>query len=596
MSYVYIMCISLLYSLVLNILFFKKSHVRTRETKYYSTLLVVNLFSLFFEIFCTIIGYNFPPNTMITVLFTKVFMCFLTSFVYLISLYINSLCFADKEKIYNAIKLFLTSILIVSYAFIFYLPIITSRGYATGRAVDFVFIVGTLFLTSGIVPLLFRFKKINSRKIIPFLLFILFTVITAFIQQSNPEVTLTTSIECLVIFVMYFTIENPDLKIIEELTKARILSEKTNNEKANFLFTVTDEIQGKIAAIDSISDELLNLRINADAKNKIYEIKRMLDIAKNKIKKTIDISDMDSKLLRTENNTYDIELLVNSVYLKTKALIKKDVDYRININGVLPKELYGDSIKIKQIITTILNNSIEHTSKGFIELRVSSIVKNETCRLIISVEDSGNGIDIVKQNEILSNHDDLNNEDLKLLNSMDLNLKTIRKMINLIGGTFTIDSTKDNGCLITVTLDQRINFRQKTNEEEKMLSKFSEDFKNRKNCAIIVRDGLVVKTLKSILKNSNYQINLFEIAKNCLDEIRNGNKYDLIFIEEDMEKINAEAFLKKVKLVENFSGKIVMITKTKNIKVKKELLKLGFAGIVSYPLDKDEILKKIENL
>jgi signal transduction histidine kinase/CheY-like chemotaxis protein len=595
MEYVYIMVISLVYASVLNLVFFKKNHIKTRETYYYSLLLVVNLIGLLLEIFCTFVGNVFPVASPIPSFFTKIYMCFLTLFIYYICIYIYSICLDDNAKKFNLIKKIFTGLLILSILVTFYLPIITSKGYATGPAVNFVYTIGIIYMSLASLGVIINYKKINFKKVIPFFLFITFSGIVSLIQKYNPRITLTTSIECLVIFVMYFTIENPDLKIIEELSKAKTLSEKSTNEKSNFLHIVTNDIDNKIHLIENKCDNILKEKPKSSIKEDILDIKNILDLAKIKIKQTIDVSEMDSKNLKNVNSTYDIMLLLNSIYLNTKNKVNPDVKYNLDINGELPKELYGDSIKLKQMIMTILNNSIKYTKSGYIEFRVNSIIKNDVCRLIVSIEDSGSGMDITLLNDILNNHDDLTKEDLDVLNNSDLNLKIVKKIVNLIGGSFLINSNNTGGLTVTITIDQKIVEIEKSELETK-IDKYSNTLKNQLAAAIISSSNDDIKIIKKALKKSGFTTCDYNITKDCLDELRNNKKYDVIFILEGMEKINALSFLNKVNDIKNFTGKVIVMTKTKDLQKRKDLLNQGFSGVITTPINKKELITSIENI
>ena len=101
MTYLIIICLSLIYSIVLNVVYFRKNHLQTQETKYYSILIVFNLFGLIFELICGILGHTLPTSSVISMMFTKVFMTYLTVFSCFICLYIYMICFSDKPKFFN---------------------------------------------------------------------------------------------------------------------------------------------------------------------------------------------------------------------------------------------------------------------------------------------------------------------------------------------------------------------------------------------------------------------------------------------------------------------------------------------------------------
>lgn len=588
MTYLIIICLSLVYSIVLNVVYFRKNHLQTQETKYYSILIVLNLFALIFELICGILGHTLPDSSVLSILFTKVFMTYLTVFSCFISLYINMICFNDKPKIFNVIKYSLLSILVVGVLFILYLPITTYTGYATGPSVDFVFAIGTVFITLGLIPIFIRYKHVDLKKTIPFIFFMLGNVIVAIIQKYNPQITITTSVECLVMFVMYFTIENPDVKMIEELTRARTLTEQSANEKNEFLSVVTDDIQEKLNRVEKIYNDMYKLNPSEEMQEDLDNLKVIVDNARVKIKNSIDVSQMDSVYLNIINTKYNIRLLLNSIYSMAKASVSDKVDFRLVINDNIPQELYGDSIKLKQVINTLISNSIRFTNSGYIELRANCIIKNDVCRLIISVEDSGQGINIYKQNEILSNHEDLTKEEINKIDDKDLNLKMVRKIINIIGGTFSIDTNKGNGTIVTIYVDQKI-ADDKTNYEKK-IAEYSDKLLKLKKVALISSDLNDIKVIKSICKKKKYEFEYYDMTKKCLDEVRADKHFDIIVIDENMDKIDAKSFLSKVKEVKSFDGKVFIITNNKDLKSKKEMLDLGFKSILIRPLNKKDLM------
>lgn len=588
MTYLIIICLSLVYSIVLNVVYFRKNHLQTQETKYYSILIVLNLFALIFELISGIFGHTLPDSSVLSILFTKVFMTYLTVFSCFISLYINMICFNDKPKIFNVIKYSLLSILVIGVLFILYLPITTYTGYATGPSVDFVYAIGIVFITLGLIPIFIRYKHVDLKKTIPFIFFVLGNVIVAIIQKYNPQITITTSVECLVMFVMYFTIENPDVKMIEELTRARTLTEQSANEKNEFLSVVTDDIQEKLNRVEKIYNDMYKLNPSEEMQEDLDNLKVIVDNARVKIKNSIDVSQMDSVYLNIINTKYNIRLLLNSIYSMTKASVSDKVDFRLVINDNIPQELYGDSIKLKQVINTLISNSIRFTNSGYIELRANCIIKNDVCRLIISVEDSGQGINIYKQNEILSNHEDLTKEEINKIDDKDLNLKMVRKIINIIGGTFSIDTNKGNGTIVTIYVDQKI-ADDKTNYEKK-IAEYSDKLLKLKKVALISSDLNDIKVIKSICKKKKYEFEYYDMTKKCLDEVRADKHFDIIVIDENMDKIDAKSFLSKVKEVKSFDGKVFIITNNKDLKSKKEMLDLGFKSILIRPLNKKDLM------
>ena len=119
---------------------------------------------------------------------------------------------------------------------------------------------------------------------------------------------------------------------------------------------------------------MCKLNPSEEMQKDLDDLKVIVDNARVKIRNSIDVSQMDSMYLNTINTKYNIRLLLNSIYSMTKASVSDKVDYRLVINDKIPEELYGDSIKLKQVINTLLSNSIRFTNSGYIELRANCII------------------------------------------------------------------------------------------------------------------------------------------------------------------------------------------------------------------------------
>ena len=585
MQFIYLMGVVLIYLVVLIVSYFSKSHLKTKENKYYSILLIINFIGLLLEILCGILGNKLPDDAIICHFFTKLFMCFMTYFTLTLTIYIYSLCFEKNENVFNRIKNLTCIVGMLSTFIIFVLPITTGNGFATGLSCDYTYNVGTVAITASIITIFCHIKTVKMKKVLPFLAFIFFNIIIVFIQRINPTVTLTTSMESIVLFIMYFTIENPDLKIIEELTKTQAMTEASNAEKNKFIFSITNDIQDKIDKLDKLYLEMSNCNSLEIINEDLVKSKNIIDTARNKIRNTIDVSSLDVRNLNEVKNKYNPKLLFNSIYYNYKNKLDKNIDFRIIMEDNIPNELYGDSIRVKQIVSTLLGNAFKYTKDGYVEFRINSIIKSNICRLIIVVEDSGCGIDVFKQKEIMSNHEELTNAEIINKDNLELNLKLVRKIINIIGGTFIIESGSTKGAKITVTLNQEI----VTSNNDTIENKYKDYYNDIKNIGVISSNEKNVRVVKSIGKKNGDVVESFDMTKTCLDKIRNGDSFNIIVIDEDMDKIDARSFLDKVRQVDSFKGKVFVITKKKSINLKKELKEYGFDAVLINPLNKKDI-------
>ena len=596
---------STIYLFLIVSFFFFKPKVTNTETKIYSYLLISDIFLVFFELLCILSAkFDSKGETMYAHITGRGFLVAILLWILIFTFYVIIITLNDKTKskmmqnfkFYKGLLLFILSI---SICLVLFLPLYfysdNKVAYTYGASTNFLLFIIAAATFINIFCAIKNRKHLEKKKIVPIFVFLASIMVLVIVRSNLPQIQVTSAIFTFVSVLMYFTIENPDVKMIEELVKVQKLSEKTNTDKSNFIYTVTEDIQNRLDNAEKVYNNVIELNPNEEIKEEMNNLRNIITGARNMLNSAMGVSHDDNKHLQLTNNKYSIKLLLDSVYSLKKNEIKNNIDFRLNVTDDLPQELYGDSIKIKQILLSILDNSVKYTHEGFIELRVNSIIKNNICRLIISIEDSGQGIDIYKQNEIMSNIEDLTKEDIANLENKTLNLKTIRKMIAMIGGTFTIDNNKYNGTTINISLDQKI-VEDIQSKEEKKIAKYSEVINNQKTCAIISNNKDNIKKIKTNIRKKGYKIFEFDVTKNALDNIRNNSNYDLIFIEENMEKIDARSFLNKVKEVEGFTGEVIIISQIKNIKIKKELIDLGFANVIYSPIDKKELEDKLNNI
>ena len=583
---------SLIYMFGLNFLYFSKSRLKNKENKVYKIMLIVNIIGLILQLLCDYVSfkYDIVPKIISTIIY-KSYLVYFIVFVNLMLLYLIILVFNKYERLLikcDTVITFIESWIVCMAPYSLYRNVKTKTYYTYGLAINISFIFSAIVCIFMFVVLIVNHKKISKTKSIPIYLLIFSGLISAAIQHTYPDILIITSMESCICFLMYFTIENPDLKMLEEVTRIKEITEKTNEDKSSFLYHVTDEMNLVLNNVKTKLNNINKMNDISEIKNSLKEIDAIVDNSKKRVNATINISEMDSKELKVINNTYNIVNLLNGIVAYNRNKIKNNIDFRYDISNTIPDMLYGDSIKVKQIINSVIDNSIKNTSEGFIELRVSCIVKYDICRLIISVEDSGTGIDLVKQNKILSDNSELNVNEIKGKDDLIVNLKIVNKLINMIGGTLSMESLNNNGTIVNITLDQKIVQSDGSTLDEK-LETYNKYMSDKKIIGVISENKDNVKVIKQIGKKNNYKVESFEMTKTCLDKVRDGKAFDTIVIDEDMDKIDARSFLDKIRKVDGFKGKVFVITKKKNIQLKKELKDYGFNAILIEPLDKKDV-------
>ena len=446
----------LLFLSIILIFYFSKKRLNNIDNKIFSILIILNLIGIFIDVFGYFSFNAFGPKFILNVFISKIYLVYYLMYVFCLMTYVYSISFNNIKKV---LPYFITIFSVIS-VIIFILPVnVHMKGnvaFSYGVGVNFGYVMAFIAILIMIFSLIKNVKKIKSKEYIPIFVFVISTFLTLIIQKINPQITLLLLSNSIVTTLMYFTIENPDVKLIKELNENRILVEKTNEEKSNFLFKMSQELKSPVLYMEEVSSSLLNEEDNKKIKDGINSINMSSRKLSYIINNVLDVSSIDSKKIKTVNSKYNIYAILDEIKTRLSKNVKSGVDFRFYVNDNIPTSLYGDVIKLKQVITTILNNSIKHTNSGFIEVNVDSLIKYDVCRLVISIEDSGKGMNISKVNELLRLDDELSDEDIKKLEKLDSDLKIAKKIIKVLGGNLMIKSEEDKGSEFIIVLDQKI--------------------------------------------------------------------------------------------------------------------------------------------
>ena len=435
-----------------------------------------------------------------------------------------------------------------------------------------------------------NFKNIKNKKYLPMFAYMTIGIVVIIIQGSNPSILLMTSMESFIVFLMYFTIENPDLQMLKEFHKARELAEESNKEKTEFLFNISNQIKTPINKIIETSEKALNENDVVEIKNDVRTIKGKSNSLLNLVNNVLDISDEEIRQIEIRGNKYNIKRLFETINKKYEKNIK--VEYRFKYDNSIPEYLYGDSMRIKQIMNILLENAIEYTNVGYIETSVNSIIKNNICRLVITVEDSGIGMETEKIKHLFDKEKIYENELLKEIDDTKNNLSMLKSIVNLMNGNVLVESNIGVGSKFTIIIDQKI-IEEKT-KIIKTVEEYEEMYEQNKKIIIVTDREEISKKIKKILKKESYEIEEVTLGQTCLERMRKGIEYDLIMIDEEIPKLSSEDTMKKIKDTKCYKKPVILITKNKGFGSREMYQEKGFKDIIIEPIKKEEVINIVK--
>ena len=585
---------SLMYSVLLMIAYFSKDKIKTPENKVYSKLIIINFVGIVLEIFCTIFAGYAEEHMLFYTILNKLFLIELIAwgatfgtYVFLISSKKDSKE-GLKRYMKKVLKLYIILILLISILVIM-LPlqfkfrdgyVMYSYGDAANAVYFGIFI--SIFLT--IICLIKNFKNIKSKKYLPIYVYLFVGTIVSFIQKMIPELLLATTMDTFITVIMYFTIENPDKKLLEEIHMSKKIADAANEDKSMLIYNMMNEVKSIASDINKSSEVILNsnnLEENRFFAREIISSNNKLYSMANNI---YNIDVIDDINVKTVKNKYNIKLLLKKIVtLYSDECSKKGLTFRSDIASDLPEYLYGDNLGLKNVLTSILDNSIKYTKEGYIELNVNTIIKNNIARLIITIEDSGVGISPDEMDSIFyKRKEEIDGSNMKS------NLFTARKLITLMGGTIIPSSNYGNGTTMKIVLDQKI-----VEEANEKYNKY-ESFYDEKKILLVDDNISTEKIISKLIRDTNIKLDYVSLGKEALDKIRGKEKYDLILLDEVMDPLDGVTVMKKFKDIRNFKTNVILLTRNNEYEYNEEYLKYGFSGYLLKPISKDKLFEIID--
>mgnify|MGYP004655342825 FL=1 len=570
------------FSALLCIVFFSKERLNLIENKLYSVMIVTGLLDSIIIILERILVISGNINDVTPTIYLVLQITNKLDFLVLIILttcaFLYTLLITYPKVKPNINKWIKSTFLLDAIVYLIILfsdvHLITYNNIisVSGSAIVITYVLGGLYLIISMLMAIINIKRLTRRHI-PIMSAIFMFTFLIFIFRNNPYIMVISIIIAFANYLMYFTIENPDIKMIDELTKAKTLVEKNNNDKSIFIFNTTQQIRNPLNMIEQKTEQILDYNLEEEVKEKVLDIRTCEQRISYILRGIMDVSTIDAKNIKIVNNQYKIGNILTEIKIRAKKEAeKKGLEFRTSIDEGMPEELYGDSIRLKQIINGIVSNAIKYTDKGFVELDVNSIVSFDICRLIISVKDSGIGVNADKINKLFQSKEDI---ELDKVEGSDITLEVAKKMINLIGGTITVRSERGRGSEFTIIVDQKI----KT--EENKIKDIVDEYKNlnNKKKIMIVTDNDADRA--SFIKKIGDDVNLvFAMSgQECLEKIRNKENFDLIIIKEKMDKLDALKTITKLNDIKGFSTKVIIMTDS--VETSKKLNMHGYDTILN---------------
>ena len=570
---------SLVFMLIFLITYFSKRRLKNKDNSIYSFLIITNIIGLIIDIIGYITMHNLNLNSFLNIIISKLNLIYYFTWLYLFVIYIIYISKITKNSIFSNISKIKYICYLINISFILILPLyINNEGdkiYSYGPSASYVYFISIIFAIIIIYCLFRNLKKITKKEFIPLILFVILGLIVMLVQMIFPTVLLLLYSESIITAIMFFTIENPDVKMLNELYKNKEIMESNYEDKYNFLFEITQESRNPLKSIENICS---NIEEEKDIKVIKENVKDLSNLAKRldfTINNVMNVSTLDAQKINIIDKKYNLKKVFEELTKRVSLENKKDIEFKYNIphNDLY---LYGDDMKIKQVLYSLIVNSLEKTNVGYVEFKVNVIEKYDYARVIFMVTDSGPGIEIDKINEILSSTGALDKEEVELLNKKEVDVKLCQKVIKLMGGNLMIKSDLGKGSEFILTIDQRVYH----DETKSILVGYENVVNNYKKALIVSQDKTLISKVKNILNKNDVSYSVLYYGLDAVDKIKSHKKYDFILISDEMKEVSGLSTLKEMQKIKGFSLPCIVMLNESKKGLAKHYIEDGFSDYI----------------
>ena len=600
-SNLYFPICSVVVSLLITILFFSKQNVKNKETKLYSKIVIITLIEALFTFGLTLSVHLFFSDSTLTIfaIVNKMLYVIYIIWISLLFMYFAKISNMKKEyiKAFQIFALILNIVLILTI-FLSRIDLVylvedkVSNSY--GPASIILYIGCAIYISFMVLISLITLRlQNNKKKYIPLIVLVIMMMVAMGIRLIDPYCNMLSNVISLIALIMYFTIENPDAKLMKELELAKNQAEKSNRAKSDFLSSMSHEIRTPLNAIVGLS-ELIQTNdnieeIHEDAKDVVSASKNLLEIVNG----ILDISKIESNKIDLVNVEYKSNELFNDLIKLTNMRIEnKEIELRTNIAEDIPTTLYGDVNKVKQILSNILINAVKYTEKGYIDFNIKCITEKENCKLIFNVKDTGKGIKKEQMESLFEKFYRAEEDRNSTIEGTGLGLAIAKSLSEMLGGNITVKSEYGSGSEFIITLNQKLSRDEQTQTKEEI----KEIKYNDKKVLIVDDNKLNIKVAEKKLKEYEFIIDSVDSGFKCIDKIKNKEEYDLIFMDIMMPDMSGVDTLKKLKEIDGFNIPVVALTADAMVGQSTKYKDVGFNDYLSKPLNSNELNRVLEEI
>ena len=390
----------------------------------------------------------------------------------------------------------------------------------------------------------------------------------------------------------------------ENLERARVMADSANKAKSEFLSNMSHEIRTPINAIMGMDEMILRETKEIETFEYAQNLQNAAKSLLGLINDILDFSKIEAGKMEIIPVEYHLSSVLNDlVNMIQKRAEKKGLKLIVEADNNLPSVLFGDEVRIKQIITNILTNAVKYTEKGSVTLRVNyNSIDDENIYLCVSVTDTGIGIKEEDIKKLFSAFERIEEERNRNIEGTGLGMNITKQLLSMMGTKLNVESVYGQGSTFSFEVAQRVinpepigDFEESYKRSLAHHKEYHESFTAPDATILVVDDTVMNLTVvKGLLKQTKIKIDTAMNGYECLDMVMK-KKYDIIFLDHRMPGIDGMETLKEMQTMPinlNADTPVISLTANAISGAREQYIAAGFKDYLTKPIN----AKKLENM
>nr|WP_297704445.1 ATP-binding protein [uncultured Butyrivibrio sp.] len=378
-----------------------------------------------------------------------------------------------------------------------------------------------------------------------------------------------------------------------------------NKAKDDFLANMSHEIRTPLNGILGMDEMIIREAAQSNIKKYALEIKSAGNTLLSIINDILDLSKIESGNFEIIPVEYDVASVLNDVLIMTRPRAqKKGLEFNYNVSGEIPSMLYGDEIRIRQVMLNIINNAIKYTQEGHVDVSVEAKRQNtgHFVELFVKVSDTGMGIREEDKEKLFKSFQRLEEKKNRSIEGTGLGLHITYRLLEMMDGNIRLDSEYGTGSTFEITIPQKVVNAQPIGDFSQAVKNYLDNIETDEvelyapSATVLVVDDNVMnlEVMEGLLSDTKIKVTLVNSGQKCIEAVRE-KRFDCILLDQMMPGMSGEETLSEMMRLKILDGTpVVALTADAIIGARENYIQKGFTDYVSKPVKYDALEKVLK--